>query len=208
MGLDLYSGVAHVFRAKRGDRIKVLWFDGAGLVLAYKRLEQGRFAWPAVHDGVMRLSRAQFEALFEGLDWRWVWSPRVRKPRTAPVPWPPARRTVRSRHGRERVELDLQLAGEAVSNKAGEHLQLVADPGLDRDVIHLAMRLEFGEDTLLRTAAFVDGDDPARAYSFVGEDDLEFAPVFCGLEQVGLYRQFVLASDLLSDEDEAIASVP
>ena len=83
LGLDPYSGVAHVFRAKRGDRIKVPWFDGTGLVLAYKRLEQGRFAWPAVHDGVMRLSRAQFEALFEGLDWRRVWSPRVRKPRTA-----------------------------------------------------------------------------------------------------------------------------
>ena len=83
LGLDPYSGVAYVFRAKRADRIKALWFDGTGLVLAYKRLEQGRFAWPAVHNGVMRLSRAQFEALFEGLDWRRVWSVRVRKPRTA-----------------------------------------------------------------------------------------------------------------------------
>ena len=67
LGLDPYSGVAYVFRAKRADRIKVLWFDGTGLVLAYKRLEQGRFAWPAVRDGVIRLTRAQFEALFEGL---------------------------------------------------------------------------------------------------------------------------------------------
>ena len=83
LGLDPYSGVAYVFRAKRADRIKVLWFDGTGLVLAYKRLEQGHFAWPAVHNGVMRLTRAQFEALFEGLDWRRVWSPRVRRPRTA-----------------------------------------------------------------------------------------------------------------------------
>ena len=72
-----------VFRAKRVDRIKVLWWDGTGLVLAYKRLEQGRFAWPAVHNGVIRLTRAQFEALFEGLDWRRAWSPRVRRPRTA-----------------------------------------------------------------------------------------------------------------------------
>ena len=71
------------FRAKRADRIKVLWWDGTGLVLAYKRLEQGRFAWPAVHNGVIRLTRAQFEALFEGLDWRRAWSPRVRRPRTA-----------------------------------------------------------------------------------------------------------------------------
>ncbi len=70
LGLNPYSGVAYVFRAKRADRIKVLWWDGTGLVLAYKRLEQGRFAWPAVHNGVIRLTRAQFEALFEGLDWR------------------------------------------------------------------------------------------------------------------------------------------
>ena len=83
LGLDPYSGVAYVFRAKRADRIKVLWFDGTGLVMAYKRLEQGRFAWPAVRDGVIRLTRAQFEALFEGLDWRRAWSPRVRRPRTA-----------------------------------------------------------------------------------------------------------------------------
>ena len=73
LGLDPYSGVAYVFRAKRADRIKVLWWDGTGLVLAYKRLEQGRFAWPTVHNGVMRLTRAQFEALFEGLDWRRTW---------------------------------------------------------------------------------------------------------------------------------------
>ena len=81
--VDPYSGVAYVFRAKWADRIKVLWFDGTGLALAYKRLEQGRFAWPAVRNGVIRLSRAQFEALFEGVDWRRVWSVRVRRPRTA-----------------------------------------------------------------------------------------------------------------------------
>ena len=54
LGLDPYSGVAFVFRSRRGDRLKVLWWDGTGLVLAYKRLEQGRFAWPGIHDGVMR----------------------------------------------------------------------------------------------------------------------------------------------------------
>ena len=58
------------------DRVKVLSWDGTGLVLATKRLEQGRFAWSALPDGVMRLSRAQFE----GLDWRRVWSRRVRRP--------------------------------------------------------------------------------------------------------------------------------
>ncbi len=72
-----------VFRAKRGDRIKILLWDGTGLVMTYKRLEEGKFAWPAVRDGVMRLSRAQFEALFEGLDWRRVHARRVRKPAAA-----------------------------------------------------------------------------------------------------------------------------
>ena len=55
LGLDPFSGVVVVFRPKRLDRIKVLWWDGTGLVLASKRLEQGRFAWPSVRDGVIRL---------------------------------------------------------------------------------------------------------------------------------------------------------
>lgn len=83
LGLDPHSGVVVVFRSKRGDRIKVLVWDGSGIVLTYKRLEQGKFAWPAVRDGVMRLSRAQFEALFEGLDWRRVHARRVRRPAAA-----------------------------------------------------------------------------------------------------------------------------
>lgn len=83
LGLDPHSGVIVVFRAKRGDRIKLLLWDGTGLVMAYKRLEDGKFAWPAIHDGVMRLSKAQFEALFEGLDWRRVHGRRVRQPAAA-----------------------------------------------------------------------------------------------------------------------------
>ena len=80
LGLDPHSGVIIVFRAKRGDRIKVLLWDGSGIVMSYKRLEQGTFAWPKIEDGVMRLSKAQFEALFEGLDWRRVMARRVAKP--------------------------------------------------------------------------------------------------------------------------------
>lgn len=83
LGLDPHSGVAVVFRSKRGDRIKVLCWDGSGIVLTYKRLEEGKFAWPAIQDGVMRLSRAQFEALFEGLDWRRVHARRMRRPTAA-----------------------------------------------------------------------------------------------------------------------------
>ncbi|NOX72536.1 MAG: IS66 family insertion sequence element accessory protein TnpB [Alphaproteobacteria bacterium] len=83
LGLEPHSGIIVVFRAKRGDRIKVLLWDGSGLVMAYKRLEQGTFAWPGISDGVMRLSKAQFEALFEGLDWRRVLARRVRRPSAA-----------------------------------------------------------------------------------------------------------------------------
>ena len=83
LGLDPHSGVIVVFRAKRGDRIKVLLWDGSGMVMAYKRLEQGKFAWPGISDGVMRLSRAQFEALFEGLDRRRVMARRATRPGAA-----------------------------------------------------------------------------------------------------------------------------
>jgi transposase len=83
LGLDPHSGLTVIFRSKRGDRLKILVWDGTGLVLIYKRLDEGRFAWPAVKDGVMRLSRAQYEALFEGLDWRRMTPRRVRAPETA-----------------------------------------------------------------------------------------------------------------------------
>jgi transposase len=78
--LDPFSGVVLVFRAKRADRVKILLWDGSGMVLVAKRLEQGKFAWPAVRDGVMRLSSAQLAALFEGLDWRRVHAQRTRRP--------------------------------------------------------------------------------------------------------------------------------
>ena len=81
--LDPHSGVTVVFRSKRGDRLKILVWGGTGMVLIYKVLEQGSFAWPKVQDGVMRLSRAQAEALFEGLDWRRVVAQRVLPPAAA-----------------------------------------------------------------------------------------------------------------------------
>jgi transposase len=72
LGGEPFSGVVYVFRAKKADRIKLIWWDGTGLCLLSKRLETGRFSWPAVHDGVMRLTAAQLGALLEGLDWRRV----------------------------------------------------------------------------------------------------------------------------------------
>ena len=85
LGLDPYSGVVVVFRCQEHrDQIKVLWWDGASLVLAHKRLEHGRFIWPSVRDGMIRLRRTEFEVLFAGLDWRRMLDPEVRTRNGAP----------------------------------------------------------------------------------------------------------------------------
>jgi len=80
LGLDPHSGIIVVFRSRKLDRVKVLVWDGSGLVMCYKRLEQGEFAWPPIRDGVMKISAAQFEALFAGLDWRRVHVPKILAP--------------------------------------------------------------------------------------------------------------------------------
>jgi transposase len=80
LGQNPFSGTVFVFRSKRADRLKMLYWDGSGLVMAYKRLEDHRFSWPAVKDGLMRLNHAQFEALFSGLDWRRIIAPKTRTP--------------------------------------------------------------------------------------------------------------------------------
>ncbi|WP_229583330.1 IS66 family insertion sequence element accessory protein TnpB [Paracoccus sp. S-4012] len=82
-GLDPFCGAAFVFRAKRADRIKVLIWDRTGMVLVHKRLEGGAFVWPQARDGVMRMSPAQFAALFEGIDWRLVRPEATRRPQLA-----------------------------------------------------------------------------------------------------------------------------
>jgi transposase len=71
------GGHVFVFRGRRGDLIKVLWWDGDGLCLIAKRLELGRVIWPRAENGAVALSHAQLSMLFEGIDWR-------RPARTAP----------------------------------------------------------------------------------------------------------------------------
>jgi transposase len=65
-----FSGHVFVFRGRRGDIVKVLWFDGDGLCLLAKRLERGRFVWPQASSGSVSLSPAQLSMLLEGIDWR------------------------------------------------------------------------------------------------------------------------------------------
>jgi transposase len=84
MKADPFSGAVYVFRAKRADRVKLIYWDGTGVCLFAKRLEDGGFRWPSVQDGVMRLSAAEFSALLEGLDWK-----RVHAARETPAPMQP-----------------------------------------------------------------------------------------------------------------------
>ena len=85
LGADPFSGAVLVFRSRRADRIKVLVWDGSGLVLVWKQLEASAFRWPAVVDGVLRLTAVEFAALFDGIDWR-----RVQAVREIPTPSAPA----------------------------------------------------------------------------------------------------------------------
>lgn len=75
-----FSGQLFVFRGRRGDRVKILWWDGDGLCLYAKRLERGRFVWPHAESGTVALTTAQLSMLLEGIDWRRPqrsWQPNV-----------------------------------------------------------------------------------------------------------------------------------
>ena len=65
-----FSGHVFVFRGRRGDLIKLLWWDGDGLCLFAKRLERGRFVWPQAESGTVSMTGAQLSMLMEGIDWR------------------------------------------------------------------------------------------------------------------------------------------
>lgn len=75
---DPHGGALFVFRGKRGDLVKAIWWDGQGMCLFAKRLERGRFIWPVTRDGSVRMTAAQLSMLLEGIDWRNVersWRP-------------------------------------------------------------------------------------------------------------------------------------
>jgi len=75
-----FSGHIFVFRGRRGDLVKLVWWSGDGLCLFAKRLERGRFVWPQATSGTVALSAAQLSMLLEGIDWRRpvkTWSPEI-----------------------------------------------------------------------------------------------------------------------------------
>lgn len=65
-----FTGHLFVFRGRRGDLVKVIWWDGQGSCLFVKRLERGRFVWPQATEGKVSLTPAQLAMLLEGIDWR------------------------------------------------------------------------------------------------------------------------------------------
>src|ERR1022692_4878259 len=84
-----FSGHVFVFRGRRGDIVKLLWWDGDGLCLFAKRLERGRFIWPQATEGTVGLTRAQLSMLLEGIDWRRperTWAPQLAVGVTSVIP--------------------------------------------------------------------------------------------------------------------------
>ena len=67
---DPHGGDLFVFRGKRADLLKILWYDGLGMSLYAKRLEKGRFIWPQANAGAVALTAATLSMLLEGIDWR------------------------------------------------------------------------------------------------------------------------------------------
>ncbi len=80
LGRDPHAGDLYAFRGRRGDLIKIVWHDGIGLSLYAKRLDRGRFIWPAAVGGVVALTSGQLGYMLEGIDWRnpqHTWRPKA-----------------------------------------------------------------------------------------------------------------------------------
>jgi transposase len=80
LGRDPYGSDVFVFRSKRSDRLRLLHFDGSGMCMMSKWLEAGRFIWPPVQDGVIKLTSAQMVLLLGAMDWRRLEQTPVKKP--------------------------------------------------------------------------------------------------------------------------------
>ena len=67
---DPHGGDLFIFRGRRGDLAKILWYDGVGLSLYAKRLDRGKFIWPSASGAAVAISAAQMADMLEGIDWR------------------------------------------------------------------------------------------------------------------------------------------
>src|SRR4051812_29657929 len=81
--LDPFAGDVFVFRSRRPDRLKLLVYGGTGLILITKRLEAGRFKWPPVADGVVRVAALQLSRPLSCLTWERLRAPPIFRPRAA-----------------------------------------------------------------------------------------------------------------------------
>jgi transposase len=81
-GIDPFNGALYIFRSKRADRIKAVWWDGSGVCLYAKTLEKTKFCWPRIAPVRVRLNHAQLLALVDGLDWTKVRPVAVKRPQS------------------------------------------------------------------------------------------------------------------------------
>jgi transposase len=94
LGQDPLAGDLFVFRSKRGDRLKLLYWDSDGLAIWYKRLEAGTFIFPTpdaqrttVGDHGLIIRPAELAMLLDGIDLAGAKRrPRYQRPRPAPAP--------------------------------------------------------------------------------------------------------------------------
>ena len=82
-GANPFDGTLYVFRAKRADRIKIVWWDGTGLCLFAKRLEKAAFCWPRIGHNRVQVNYAQLMALVDGMDWKKVRAVPISRPQSA-----------------------------------------------------------------------------------------------------------------------------
>jgi len=80
-GGDPFNGALYLFRSKRADKLKLVWWDGSGVCLFSKRLEESGFYWPKIGAAQVQLQHAQLAALVEGMDWKRVRAAETKRPK-------------------------------------------------------------------------------------------------------------------------------